>query len=73
MMFTSGMAMAENYTRYSETAYYDDFKVSTGSRVLFEDHFESADNFNNGKSWAISSKLKVSATHGSRASLPTRL
>lgn len=50
-------AMAENYTRYSETAYYDDFKVSTGSRVLFEDHFESADNFNNGK--IVGNQLKV--------------
>lgn len=50
-------AMAENYARYSETAYYDDFKVSAGSKVLFEDHFDTADNFDNGK--VVGNQLRV--------------
>lgn len=50
-------AMAENYARYYETSYYDDFKVSSNNTVLFEDHFDSRDNFDNGK--IVGNQLRV--------------
>lgn len=50
-------AMAENYARYPEISYYDNFKVSTGSKVLFEDRFDTADNFDNGK--IVGNQLRV--------------
>lgn len=50
-------AQAESEARYYETSYYDDFKVTAGSAVLFEDHFDNADNFDNGM--IVGNQLRV--------------
>lgn len=50
-------AQAEREARYYETSYYDDFKVSSGSVILFEDHFDDDNNFDNGR--IVGDQLKV--------------
>ena len=49
--------MAETATRYAEIAYYDDFRVSSEGKTLFEDHFENRDNFDNGT--IVNKQLRV--------------
>ncbi|MDE6527974.1 MAG: hypothetical protein K2L78_02870, partial [Muribaculaceae bacterium] len=54
-------AMAEYNTRYYETSYYDNFKVTSGGKVLFEDTFSNRDNFDNGK--IVGGQLRVSGDY----------
>lgn len=50
-------AKAERDARYYETAYYDDFKVTANGATLFEDHFDVAGNFDNGR--IVGGQLRV--------------
>lgn len=50
-------AQGEYGQQFFETAYYDDFKVTSGDKVLFEDHFDNRDNFDNGT--IIGNELRV--------------
>lgn len=50
-------ALAETSTRYAEISYYDDFKVYDASGVLFEDHFNNGEKFDNGR--VVGNQLRV--------------